>query len=139
MSEMQGADVVRSTWAEVDRIRDVAADLFYGKLFEIAPQVRDLFPDDMREQKKKLMAMIGTAVGALDRQDILVPKLKALGADHAKYGAQDAHYEAVKTALMWTLGQGLQAKFTPAAEKAWSETYDVIAACMKQGADDAKT
>ena len=57
--------LVQTSFAKVVPIAATAADLFYGRLFEIAPEVRRLFPDDLAEQKKKLMAMLGTAVGGL--------------------------------------------------------------------------
>ena len=44
---------------------DAAADLFYDRLFIIAPHVRSLFPQDLSEQKKKLMQMLATAVANL--------------------------------------------------------------------------
>jgi hypothetical protein len=37
---------VRTSFALVVPIKEAAADLFYNRLFEIAPQVRALFPDD---------------------------------------------------------------------------------------------
>ncbi len=55
-------ELVKSTWKMVLPIADTAADLFYGKLFELDPEVRALFDDDMAKQKKALMAMIGNAV-----------------------------------------------------------------------------
>jgi hemoglobin-like flavoprotein len=85
--------LARTSFARVLPISEAAADLFYDRLFEIAPQVRPLFPDDLREQKRKLMAMLGMAVGALNDLETLVPKVKALGARPVAYGATAAHYE----------------------------------------------
>ena len=48
-------ELVQSSWAKVEPIADTAADLFYGRLFEIAPETKTLFPAEMVEQKKKLM------------------------------------------------------------------------------------
>lgn len=50
-------------------IAGTAADLFYDRLFEIAPQVRPLFPEDLGGQKKQLMGMLGTAVGNLHKPE----------------------------------------------------------------------
>ena len=57
-------ELVQSTWAMVVPIADTAANLFYDRLFTIAPEVRPMFPQDMKEQKKKLMATIGVAIAA---------------------------------------------------------------------------
>ena len=51
--------LVQTSFARVAPIADTAADLFYGRLFEIAPEVRRMFPDDMARQKKKLMVDAG--------------------------------------------------------------------------------
>ena len=57
--------LVQKTWAKCVPIADTAADLFYGKLFELDPSLKEIFPEDMAEQKKKLMEMINAAVGLL--------------------------------------------------------------------------
>ena len=36
-------DLVQSSFAKVVPIADAAAELFYGRLFEIAPEVKPLF------------------------------------------------------------------------------------------------
>jgi hypothetical protein len=42
--------LVRASFARVAPIKDAAADLFYGRLFEVAPQLRPLFPADLRAE-----------------------------------------------------------------------------------------
>jgi len=129
--------LVRTSFSKVVPIKDKAADLFYDRLFAIAPQVRGMFPNDMSGQKLKLMAMLATAVAGLDDLDALVPPVKALGARHANYGATPAHYQTVAEALLWTLGQGLGDGFTPDVEAAWTKVYTVLATTMQAGAREA--
>lgn len=62
-----------------------AADLFYSKLFELDPALRPLFPEDLAEQKEKLMKMISLAVEGLTDLGALVPKVEELGRRHATY------------------------------------------------------
>ena len=69
-----------------------AADLFYGRLFEIAPDVRPLFPTDLAQQKKKLMDMMTTAVTSLHQVEKIVPAVQDLGRRHAGYGVKETHY-----------------------------------------------
>lgn len=126
--------LVQDSFAKVRPIADTAADLFYGRLFEIAPQVRALFPDDMREQKGKLMAMLGLAVTNLDRPEIVAPAVRELGRRHVAYGTLEAHYAPVGAALLWTLEQGLGPDFTPEVRQAWTETYGLVAGLMKDAA-----
>jgi len=83
--------LVRKTWQAVVPIAATAADLFYGRLFEVAPGVRPLFPDDMSQQKNKLLTLLGTAVSKLDRLEDIVDDVKAMGVRHIAYGAEPAH------------------------------------------------
>jgi hemoglobin-like flavoprotein len=126
--------LVRASFAKVVPIRAAAADLFYSRLFEIAPQLRPMFPEDLREQKNKLMSMIAAAVGGLNDLDKLVPHVKALGARHAGYGVTAAHYAIVADALLWTLEQGLGEAFTPDVRRAWVKVYGLLARTMQAGA-----
>ena len=131
--------LVRASFAKVLPIKGAAADLFYGRLFEIAPQLRPMFPKDLAEQKTKLMAMIAAAVGGLHDLATLVPHVKALGARHANYGVTVAHYAIVAEALMWTLERGLGEAFTPQVRSAWAKVYGVLAGTMQAGASEAAT
>jgi hemoglobin-like flavoprotein len=62
-------NLVKESFWKILPIAGVAADLFYDRLFEIAPEVRPLFPDDLVAQKKKLMAMLAVAVTNLHQVD----------------------------------------------------------------------
>src|SRR5882672_2195417 len=130
--------LVCNSFDQVVPIAGVAADLFYMRLFEIAPSLRRMFPADMRDQKRKLMVMIATAVQSLTDLDTLMPQLMRLGARHAPYGVKDSHYLAVGDALIWTLERGLAGAFTPEVEHAWIHVYRLIAATMQAGADEAR-
>ena len=131
--------LVRMSFAKVLPIKAAAADLFYSRLFEIAPQLRAMFPKDLKEQKAKLMAMIAAAVGGLHDLHTLVPHVKALGARHSGYGVTVAHYAIVGDALMWTLERGLGDEYTPEVRSAWAKVYGVLAGTMQAGAMEADT
>jgi hemoglobin-like flavoprotein len=126
--------LVRASFARIVPIKSAAADLFYDRLFEVAPQLRRMFPADLREQKQKLMAMLAMAVGSLNDLEALVPKVKALGARHVGYGARAADYNVVGEVLLWTLERGLAEAFTPDVRAAWTKVYGVLAATMQAGA-----
>ena len=96
-----------------------------------------LFPQDLSQQKKKLMQMLATAVTNLHQLQKIVPAVQALGLRHAGYGVTDKHYDIVGSALLWTLEQGLGLGFTPAVEEAWTQTYRTIAGVMRNAAASA--
>ena len=130
--------LVKATWAQVLPIQETAAGLFYGRLFELAPQTRPLFRGDMAEQGRKLMAMINVAVSNLDRLGDILPAIQDMGRRHAGYGVQEEHYDQVGEALLWTLAQGLGEHFTPAAREAWAAAYGALASAMTEAAQQAR-
>ena len=134
----QQIELVKKTWVMVVPIADKAAELFYGRLFELEPSYRAMCKHDMTEQGKKLMKTINIAVEALDDVGPLVPTLKQMGADHAGYGVVDRDYNVVGAALLWTLEQGLGEAFTDEVKNAWAAVYEVLADTMKAGAAEAE-
>jgi hemoglobin-like flavoprotein len=122
--------LVQYSFAKVAPISEMAADLFYGRLFATAPQVRSLFPDDMTEQRRKLMATLAVVVKGLDDPDTLLPAARALGRRHIEYGAEPAHFPVVGEALLWTLEQGLGESWTPDVAAAWSAAYAMLSDVM---------
>lgn len=126
--------MVQESFKKVVPIAGTAADLFYDRLFEIAPEVRPLFPVDMKEQKMKLITMLATAVTNLHQAEKIIPAVQELGKRHVGYGVTAKHYEPVGAALLWTLEQGLGADFTPPLKEAWTETYVTLVGVMQNAA-----
>ena len=124
------AFAVKRSFEAVKPIAPAAADLFYGRLFEIAPGVRGLFPDDMTEQKKKLMATLAVVVAGLDRLETILPAASALAKRHVSYGAKPEHYGPVGAALLYALEHGLGAAWTPELAAAWTRAYGTLSAYM---------
>ena len=126
-------------------IAETAADLFYKRLFEIAPQYRSLFSDDMASQKRKLVVMLSFIVKSIDwkqeewaaeidPQDDLALVVLAMGRRHTSlYKIPDESYAHVGEALLWTLDQGLGSAFTDEVREAWTRLYGVLATTMKLG------
>jgi hemoglobin-like flavoprotein len=122
--------LVQDSFRKIVPIAEQAAALFYARLFELDPSLRAAFRGDMPEQGRKLMSMLATAVAALGRFETLVPAIRALGVRHRSYGAAEAHYASVGSALLWTLEKGLGGDFTPAVCDAWTKTYTLLATTM---------
>ncbi|MDU6750340.1 MAG: globin family protein, partial [Bradyrhizobium sp.] len=98
--------LVQESFAKVAPISDQAAVLFYDRLFEVAPPVRAMFPEDLTEQRKKLMGTLAVVVGGLSNLDTVLPAASALAKRHVNYGAKPEHYPVVGAALLWTLEKG---------------------------------
>lgn len=130
-------ELVEQTFAMVRPIALEAAELFYGRLFTIAPSVRPMFPDDITEQKKKLMGMLGMIVASLRQPDALQHMLHGLGERHVNYGATANQFPVVGEALLWTLERGLGEAYTPDVADAWITAYGAIATTMSKAMERA--
>jgi hemoglobin-like flavoprotein len=122
--------LVQQSFAKVAPISATAAELFYGRLFEIAPQVKPMFPADMTEQRKKLMVMLATVVNGLGNLESILPAASALAARHVSYGAKAEHYPVVGAALLWTLEKGLGDAWTAEVADAWTAAYGTLSGYM---------
>jgi methyl-accepting chemotaxis protein len=116
---------------------DELMDEFYSRLFAAAPSVRPLFPDDMKRQKTMLLGALVLLRKSLRDLDAIVPKLRELGARHVAYGARPEHYPVVGSVLIASLAAVAGDAWTPEYEQAWSEAFDVVAATMLAGAEEA--
>jgi hemoglobin-like flavoprotein len=126
--------LVQKSFAQVEPIAETAAELFYGRLFELDPTLRPLFRGDMKSQGAKLMAAIKLVVKGLEQPATILPAVRSLGQRHVAYGVQNSHYETVGAALLWTLGQGLGDAFTLEVEEAWAAAYTLLASVMQEAA-----
>ena len=122
--------MVQDSFAKVIPIKEQAAELFYGRLFETTPEVRPLFKGDMKEQGAKLMATLAVVVKGLNNIESLLPVAGDLAKRHVGYGVGPEHYPPVGAALIWTLGQGLGDEFTPEVEAAWAGAYGLLSGAM---------
>ena len=131
--------LVKDSWEKVLPIQETAAELFYGRLFEKYPEVKTYFKGDMKDQGKKLMAMLNTAVNGLDNLEGLIEPLKQSGKAHKGYGVKAEDYDKVGDSFLWTLEQGLGDAFTPEVKDAWTVTYTTVASVMIDGAEYGDT
>ncbi|WP_020533455.1 globin family protein [Flexithrix dorotheae] len=129
MTEKQKV-MVQASFAKVEPIADQAAEIFYGKLFELDPSLQPLFKSDIKSQGRKLMTMIKAAVAGLDDLGTLVPVVQNLGKRHVGYGVPESSYKTVGEALIFTLGAGLGEDFTEEVKAAWVEVYGVLSSTM---------
>jgi len=130
--------LVQESFKLVEPIAETASELFYDRLFTIAPELRPMFSDDLSDQRVKLMKSLTFIVYGLDDLAGLMPAISGLAERHNGYGVEDAHYDKVGAALLWTLEQGLGPKFTPEVKAAWVVIYSVLAQTMQDAARNSR-
>ena len=121
---------VQDSFAKVVPIADTAASIFYDRLFTIAPETRALFPADMTEQRRKLIATLAAVVSGLGNLDSILPVASALAKRHVGYGVTANHYEPVGEALLWTLRRGLGFDWTADVAAGWTAAYATLSGFM---------
>jgi hypothetical protein len=71
--------LVQDSFAKVAPTSEATAVLFYDRLFDIAPQMRAMFPDDMFAQRRKLMTMLAGLVKGLGNLEQALPGRQRTG------------------------------------------------------------
>jgi len=122
--------LIRENFAHLHRRKAETAQIFYDRLFEIAPEVRPLFKGDIKAQGAKLMETLLVAIATLNDRAGLTILLQRLGRSHRGYHVEPRHYDHVGAALIWTLRTSLGEGFTPRVERVWTSLYGDIAATM---------
>lgn len=112
-------------------------DEFYSRLFAAAPAVQPLFPDDLRRQKAMLLAALMLLRKSLRDLGAIVPTLRRLGARHVDYGAKPEHYPLVGSVLIAAMATIAGDAWTPEYELAWNDAFELVAATMLEGAEQA--
>ena len=128
------ARLIRDSFAAVESQAQEVSQYFYGALFVVAPDTRDLFPINMSTQRSRLLRALVYVVQMVDRPDELTTFLAQLGRDHHKFDVLARHYDAVGIALLAALKRFLKDKWTQEVDAAWTTAYGVIAHTMREAA-----
>ena len=129
--------LVRESFESLEEYSDSVVQLFYGRMFEIAPQVRPMFRVEISLQSRKLLDMLTTIVSAIDDFETLRPRLEDLGRKHVMYGVKPEHYDALRVALLWAMGNALDLEFDPSTREAWGQLLGMVSGAMIDGATKA--
>lgn len=121
---------------------DEFARSFYAALFDLAPETRALFPDDMEAQRGKLVAelefLIDAATSSASTGDLapFVERARELGRRHVDYGVAGRDYVQVGRALVATVAE-YSSDWDDEHERAWTKLYRLISDVMREGASGA--
>jgi hemoglobin-like flavoprotein len=126
--------VVQASWQKVDEKNHEVAEMFYQRLFELAPELRQFYQSDLQEYGTCLMRNLGTAVASLARLDNVLPMLQDFGQQRFERGIKDGYETAVRNAMLWALEQRLAEAFTQDVRTAWNETYSLLTGIIQRDA-----
>src|SRR5215217_5221205 len=108
---------------------DELMDVFYERLFTVAPSVQPLFAGtDLKRQKGMLLAALVLLRRSLRDLDSVTAKLRDLGARHVRYGAQPEHYPVVGEVLIASMAAIAGDAWTVEYDAAWTEAFATVTA-----------
>ncbi|MGC5563928.1 globin domain-containing protein [Streptomyces sp. FR-108] len=136
------ADMLRTSFAVVERRAEFALKYFYSHLFWHHPDVRALFPldspADKERQRDRLFTALALVVARLEGPG-LHEYLRELGRDHRKYLARPEHYAAVGDSLIAAFAAVSGSAWSAEVAKAWTEAYALITDVMLEGAGESES
>lgn len=132
LGQSEQARLIQESFQIVARYGERVPLQFYAELFLRHPELRELFPITMSEQRGRLFDALTTIVQRIAATGTLIPFLQQLGRDHLKYGVRPEHFAYVGEALLVTLEKFAGEAWTPQVAEAWRSMYDLTAKVMIQ-------
>jgi nitric oxide dioxygenase len=130
--------LIEDSWDYVLVHATDAGIIFYDRLFELNPDLRLLFKQDIKLQSKKLVSLITFVVHKLNNFSQVVSDIRELGVSHKKYFVEAEHYKYVGEALLWTLEKGLGQGWNAETKSAWTALYGKISGIMIDASSEAR-
>ena len=129
--------LVQESWRKIEPVKEIAAELFYTRLFELDPVLRAVCGDDMQDRRKRFTQVVGATVRGLARVDMLLPAVREFGMRHPLPGEIEQHHANVADALLWMLEKALRADFTPEVKAAWIKAYGMLSQTIRGSAPES--
>ncbi len=121
---------LRTSFQAIVPAAESFADNFYDRVFAAVPAVRAMFPAELTEQKKKLVATLAWVVENLEKGEELKARLRELGRRHEQYGAQPAHYPLVADAMISAMADVAGAAWNHDIAGDWRTALERVADIM---------
>ncbi|NOS94334.1 MAG: hypothetical protein HOP30_20665 [Cyclobacteriaceae bacterium] len=117
---------------------------FYETLFTRFPQVKPMFPTDMKELGIKLMSVFELVIYSFEEkshnqfslQDTLIKPMQELGKQHEAKGVVPEHYTIANNLLLEVLVKQNKATFSAEVETSWKLALEHLTVAMLSRNDD---
>jgi len=106
------------------------ASRFYQRLFITFPNLRAMFPADMRAQEKKLTDTLVFVIHSLRDPATLQQSFRVLGERHASLGVKREHYPPVIACLVRTMAESAGEDWTAELQSDWVQALRLVAEAM---------
>ncbi len=122
--------LVQNSFDQIFPCMSELSETFYKILFDIAPESRDLFPQDMAAQRLMLSDTLSFTVRNLQRPEVVEETIVGLAKRHGRYGARPEHFAPVGMALIAALKAHMPGGMTETEGDSWLNAYTFISDLM---------
>jgi len=124
-------NLIKSSWAPVAaKDHTAVGHLFYNRLFEIAPETKDLFGVSVSTQSDKVGIMLSYIINKLDKLDDIIDEVAKLARAHASYGVAPEHYALGGDVFLWSLERLFGDSWNEELKEAWADCYATLVTAM---------
>lgn len=123
-------EALQSSWQQVGAVGPEAVAYFYAHLFEAHPEVRDMFAEDLTEQRERFLSGLGRIVTNVETLAADPSFVQQLGRHHAQLGVVAAHYPVAGASLLATLEHFLGDQWTEELAQTWATAYGAVVEIM---------
>jgi hemoglobin-like flavoprotein len=109
---------------------DAFAARFYERLFGKYPELRPMFPADMSNQRRKLVATLEQVVKLLEVPFGSRRLIEDLGREHARVGARREHYPLVIAEMLAAMAEHGGPGWNAELEADWRQMLELLARGM---------
>lgn len=127
-------DVVQASFNTLAPKAKTLVEDFYDEVFRVAPHLRHIFPDDMQEQRAKLIKTLTYAVNGLKFPLSVIPVVQSLGVQHRGYAVDPEQYRIIGEALLTAISKTRGPAFTAEEREAWTACYTLLSNVMQDAA-----
>ncbi len=122
--------IVKESFDKIKPNLSKVSRVFYDRLFELNPELRELFKSDMRVQRKKFVKILTLIVENLHDAKIVGAKIKELAWKHVEYSVKPEDYTTFGEALIFAISAALGDDSTKATKEAWKNSYQTLMEIM---------
>ncbi len=105
-------------------------DIFYQRLFEVAPHVKAMFGDDIARQKKMFSTLLAAAVSEMLDPSALWPQLKQTGDAHRRIGIDRTAIELGREPFLAAVEASIGSLEYGQNHKRWDHLYSALTDIM---------
>ena len=122
--------LIKKSWHQFLLNAEENEVLFFNRLFEMAPEVKQLFKGNLKELTKKFTSITTFMVSKLHNFEDALKEVKTIIQRNNQYKLSAEYYAFMGDALLCTLENGLAETWNDELKESWATAYFALADSM---------